>query len=203
MIEHTSTAVPLSPPANRRTRRVGAVAALLMLGALASAPARAFPERPWLHVQVLDQGDDTRISVNVPLGAVEALTESMGDRILEDALALGDEDRGEGLRELELEDIRALWQALRAEPGAWIRVDGEDGGNLRARMDGDEVRIEGTGEDGSLSIRLPAAVGDALFGGPEGTFDFAGAVRSLADHEGNVVSVTNEDAQVRIWIGPQ
>lgn len=188
--------------ASRPARRGAALTTLSLLALLAAGPALALQEKPWLHVQVLDESDATRVSVNLPLGAVEVLAESMGDRILEQAYDFTD-DHGEADVDVELEDVRVFWKALRDEPGAWVEVDSEGGDGLRARMDGDEVRIEGTGEDGGLSIRFPAAVGDALFGGPEGSLDFGAAIRSLAAHEGDVVSVSGDDAEVRIWIAPQ
>ena len=79
--------------------------------------------------------------------------------------------------------------------------DGDSG--LRARMDGDEVRITTTDEDGTLNIRFPTAVGDALFAGDSEDLDFSAAVRRLADHEGDLVVVDGGDGRVRVWIGPQ
>ena len=174
------------------------LAALAALPLLA-APALGQTEKPWLHVQVQDESDETKVEVNLPLAAVEAFGDSIGERLLEHATeAAGDS----GDFHLELDDLRAIWQALRAEPGAWVRMQDDDG-NLRARMDGDEIRIQGSDGDGSLEVRFPVALGDALFEGPEGEPDFSAAIRTLADHEGDLVSVTGDDGQVRVWIGPQ
>lgn len=180
-------------------------ASLALFCALAAAPAFGQPERPWLHVQVQDESDETRVEVNLPLSAVEALADSLGERVLDevyDDIEEAAEDGGRG--DLRIEDLRALWQALRDEPGAWVEIEEAGEGRLRARMDAGEVRIVGSGGDGALNIRFPAAVGDALFaGGDDDDLDIPAALRSLADHEGNLVTVTGGDAQVRIWIGPQ
>ena len=183
-------------------------ASLALAFALAAVPAFGQPARPWLHVQVQGESDETRVEVNLPLSAVEALADSLGERMLDEVVEDFGEVAGEGGRgDLRIGDIRALWQALREEPGAWVEVEEAGEGRLRARMDAGEVRIVrivGTGEEGALSIRFPAALGDALFaGGEQDDLDIPAALRSLADHEGDLVTVTGGDAQVRIWIGPQ
>lgn len=172
-----------------------ATAAALFFAASASAQSDA----PWLHVQVEGENDEAKVEINLPLAAVEALSESMGEKALQSAFEHADES---SQPDVELEDLRAFWQALRAEPGAWVTIDDDDGG-LRARMDGDEVRITAEGDDGSVNIRFPSALGDALFSGPGPDPDFAGAIRSLADHDGDLVVVDGGDGKVRIWIGPQ
>lgn len=164
----------------------------------------AFPalgqERPWLHVQVEDDDDNTKVELNLPLAAVEALGDSLGEKILDEMTHEWEED---GDMDVEAEELRAFWQSLRDNPGAWMTIDEEDGGNLRARMDGDEVRIEGTGDDGSLDIRIPVTFGDALFGDEGRDPDLGAAIRALADHDDVLVSVGGDDGRVRIWIEPR
>ena len=111
---------------------------------------------------------------------------------------------GRAARELGRPDAAEHFErALRDDPGTWVRIDEEDGGNLRARLDGDEVRIEGSGEDGSLDIRFPAAFGDALFGEAGDDPDLGAAIRSLADHEEVLISIDGDDGRVRVWIEPR
>ena len=172
--------------------------ATIALG-LAAFPALG-QERPWLHVQVEGDDDNTKVEVNLPLAAVEALGDSLGEKILDEMTHEWEEG---GDVDVDAEDLRAFWQSLRDNPGAWITIDEEDGGNLRARMDGDEVRIEGTGEDGSLDIRFPVTFGDALFGDEGSDPDLGAAIRALADHDDVLVSVGGDDGRVRIWIEPR
>ncbi len=184
-------------PPHARPRLLGAALLAALLAVTGSAAAQT--DTPWLHVQVEDESDRTKVEVNLPLAAVEAISDRMGREALADAMGHADDSRETNL---ETEELRALWKALRADPGAWVSVgDGDE--NLRARMDGDEVRITTTDEDGSLNIRFPTAVGDALFGSDAEELDFAGAVRRLADHEGDLVVVDGGDGRVRVWIGPQ
>ncbi len=188
---HSATDSPL----RRKWLPALSVAAALGL----AAPAAAQPDSPWLHVRVHDESGNAKVEVNLPLAAVEALSGAMAEEALRDALgseADADEPRP------DFEDLRALWRALRAEPGAWVSVDDDDG-QLRARMEGDEVRITAAGDDGSLNIRFPTAVGDALFEEGREDIDFAAAVRRLQDHDGDLVVVDGDDGGVRIWIGPQ
>ncbi len=167
--------------------------------ALTAIPALG-QERPWLHVQVEDGADNTKVEVNLPFAAVEALGDSLGEHILDEIEKEWDHDTEV---DVDAEDLRALWQSLRDNPGAWVTIDEEDGGNLRARMDGDEIRIEGSGDDGALDVRFPVAFGDALFG-EEGTEpDLAAAIRALAEHDDVLVSVGGDDGRVRVWIGPR
>ena len=186
-------------PSHARSRRFVTAAVAACLLAFTAASAAGQSDAPWLHVQVEDESDRARVEVNLPLAAVEALSDRMGREAFANAIEHADHSRE---RDLEVEELRALWQALRDEPGAWVSMDDDDGG-LRARMDGDEVRITTTDEDGSLNVRFPTAVGDALFADDDGELDFAGAVRRLADHEGDLVVVDGGDGRVRVWIGPQ
>lgn len=157
-------------------------------------------ETPWLHVQVEGDDDNSKVEVNLPLAAVEALGDALGERILDEMEK--EWEHGADV-DVDSEDARAFWRSLRENPGTWVAIDGEDGGNLRARMDGDEIRIEGSGDDGALDIRFPVAFGDALFG-EEGTDpDLGAAIRALADHDDVLVSVGGDDGRVRVWIGPR
>ena len=179
----------------------GAAAAipLALILTLAALPVLG-QEKPWLHVQVKGDDDNTKVELNLPLAAVEALGGSLGDKILDE---MADEWEHDSDVDLDSEDLRAFWSALRENPGAWVQIDEEDGGNLRARMDGDQIRIEGGGDDGSLDIRFPVAFVDALFGEAGSEPDLGAAIRSLANHEDVLISVNGDDGQVRVWIEPR
>lgn len=172
---------------------------LALVLALAAAPALA-QEEPWLRVEVQDDDDNTKVELNLPLAAIEALGGSLGEHLVRE---MEDEWEHEQDFDLDSEDIRAFWRSLRENPGAWVRIDEEDGSNLRARMDGDQIRIEGDGEDGSLDVRFPVAFGDALFGEDGDGTDLGAAIRSLASHEDFLVSVDGDDSRVRVWIEPR
>ncbi len=175
-----------------------ATLASIALG-LAALPALG-QETPWLHVQVEGDDDNTKVEVNLPLAAVEAVGDSLGEKILDEMEK--EWEHGTDV-DVDSEDARAFWRSLRENPGTWVTIDEEDGGNLRARMDGSLVRIEGSGDDGALDIRFPVAFGDALFGEDGEEIDLGAAIRALADHDDVLVSVGGDDGRVRIWIEPR
>ena len=180
-----------------RLLRIATLATVAL--ALAAFPALG-QETPWLHVQVEGDDDNTKVEVNLPLAAVEALGDSLGEKILDEMEK--EWEHGTDV-DVDSEDARAFWRSLRENPGAWVTIDEEDGGNLRARMDGSLVRIEGSGDDGALDIRFPVSFGDALFGEDGDEFDLGAAIGALADHDDVLVSVGGEDGRVRVWIGPR
>lgn len=180
-----------------RFLRVGvAVSALL---AFAAAPAVAQPAEAWLHVQVEGDSEDRRVDVNVPLAAAHGVVESLGGELLDEMYEeMNDE------AENHLDELREVWQALRENPGSTVEISEDGDERLTAIMDGDEIRVEGSGDDGTLFIRVPVAFGDALFSGEDPQeLDFAAAIETLSGHEGDLVSVKGDDGSVRVWIGPQ
>ena len=180
-----------------RLPRIATLGAIVL--GLAALPAFG-QERPWLHVSVEDGDDNTRVEVNLPFAAVEALGDSLAGRIVAEIEMEWDHETD---MDVDADDLRALWKSLRDNPGAWVTLEEEDGGNLRARMDGDEIRIEGAGDDGALDVRLPVAFGDALFGEGDEEPDLAAAIRALADHDDVLVSVGGDEGRVRVSIGPR
>lgn len=189
--------------------RLAAVAAAAF--ALLAAPAAAHASnnqtgqtgqtgKPWIHVQVEGESEDERVAVNVPLAAAHAMVDSLGERILGEMY----DEISEEVDEDEVAELRALWQALRDDPGTSIDISEGGSERLTAVLDDDEVRVEGRGDDGTIFIRVPVAFGDALFsGGDPGELDFAAALDALSGHEGDLVSVEGDDGRVRVWIGPQ
>ena len=184
------------PPLCRATAAIP----LALILTLAALPALG-QEKSWLHVQVEGDDDDTKVEVNLPLAAIEALGDSLGERMLDEMAEEWEHDSDD--LDVDSEDLHAFWSALRKNPGAWVQIDEENGSNLRARMDGDQIRIEGSGDDGSLDIRFPVAFGDALFGEAGEKPDLGAAIRSLANHEDVLISVDGDDGRVRVWIEPR
>lgn len=182
--------------------RLGAVAAaaFALLAAPAAAQAASQTDKPWIHVRVEGESEDERVAVNVPLAAAGAMADSLGEEIFGELY----EEVGEHADEDEIAELRDLWQALRDDPGTSIDISEDGNERLTAVMDGDEVRVEGSGDDGTIFIRVPVAFGDALFAGGDLTeLDFAAALETLSGHEGDLVSVEGDDGRVRVWIGPQ
>ena len=182
--------------------RLGAVVAagFALLAAPAAAQAANQTDQPWIHVRVEGASEDERVAVNVPLAAAGAMADSLGEEIFGELY----EEVAEHADEDEIAELRDLWEALRDDPGTSIDISEGGSERLTAVMDGDEVRVEGSGDDGTIFIRVPVAFGDALFAGDDPTeLDFAAALETLSSHEGDLVSVEGDDGRVRVWIGPQ
>ena len=157
--------------------------------------------QPWLHVQVTGEDDGAEnVAVNVPLSAAEPLLALVPHRILSDGqLSLAG-------RELPINvgAMRDLWRAL-MEVGdtEFVAVDGDDETVRIARV-GDQitVQVEDRDEEGdeTVDIQLPIVVVDALLSGNGDALDVRAAVERLGELRGDIVRVTEDERQVRIWI---
>ena len=164
---------------------------------LAATPAAA-AER-WLHVHVVDHGDDgDTVRVNVPLSTIESLL----------PLVKSEEFSGGKLRfsdhDVEGVDFRAMWKALRASGDTdFLTVDGTQG-HVRVSRSGRYLlaTVEGRRDDPeNVKVRVPVAVLDALFSSGENEVDLLAALRALSDEgDGELVRVESDDSQVRVWI---
>ena len=173
-----------------------------LLGFAASVVAAQDAGRqPWLHVQVTGQDDGAEnIAVNVPLSAAEPLFALVPHRILSDGrLSLAGREVP-----VNVGALRDLWRAL-TEVGdtEFVTVEGE-GETVRIARAGDQitVRVEERDEEGSetVDVQLPIVVVDALLSGNGDTLDVRAAVERLGELRGDIVRVTEDERQVRIWI---
>lgn len=163
---------------------------------LFTAPAGA-AER-WLHVHVVEEGGsgDT-VRVNLPLSTIESLLPLVQAEGLQ-----GGKFRLEG-DDLEGVDVHAIWKALRETGDAdFVTVDGTDG-HVRVSRSGRFLlaTVEGRDDDReTVKVRVPIAVVDALFSGPDDEIDLVAAVRALGDYDGDIVRVEGGDSRVRVWV---
>ena len=176
------------------------VAGLLGVAASVVAAQDASPQ-PWLHVQVTGEGDGAEnVAVNVPLSAAEPLLALVPHRILPDGqLSLAGREVP-----VNVGAMRDLWRVL-MEVGdtEFVTVDGEDETVRIARV-GDRitVQVEDRDEEGAetVDVQLPIAVVDALLSGNGDTLDVRAAVERLGELRGDIVRVSEDERQVRIWI---
>ena len=176
------------------------VAGLLGVAASVVAAQDASPQ-PWLHVQVTGEDDGAEnVAVNVPLSAAEPLFALVPHRILPDGqLSLAGREVP-----VNVGAMRDLWRVL-MEVGdtEFVTVDGEDE-TVRIAREGDRitVQVEDRGEEGAetVDIQLPIAVVDALLAEDGDTLDVRAAVERLGELRGDIVRVSEDERQVRIWI---
>ena len=178
---------------------------LLLLPALLlglSRPAAA--AGPYFHL-VIDGGDRARhgdgsgrVSIDVPVGFVQALAALIPDGIRSDAKLVIDD------REIAPAELRKIWREVRRLPDSRIATFEDRDGKLTVAKAGGHLVFrasDGRGEKGEATVRIPAPVVDALLSGAPGELDFAAAIDALARNgRGELVAVTGDRDTVRIWV---
>ena len=172
-----------------------------LLGFAASAAAQDAGPQPWLHVQVTAEDDGAEnVAVNLPLAAAEALLALVPHRILSDGqLSFAGRDVP-----VNVGAMRDLWRALtQVGDTEFVTVEGENN-TVRVARTGDQitVQVQERDEDGSetVDVQLPILVVDALLSGDGDTLNVRAAVERLGELRGDIVRVSEEERQVRIWI---
>lgn len=173
----------------------------LLAVALSCAFATALAaQTPWIHVEVEELGDEeNHVKVNLPLAVVQIAAEAAPGKVLSN----GRLDLGHLDEDIEIEDIRRMWQAL-ADTGDGDIVSIENRNQtVRIRREGEQVIIDVTEVENSseILIRVPVAVVDALLSGDGDELDVRAALEELRDSQpGEIVTVDDEETRVRIWI---
>lgn len=172
------------------------VPALLLL-ALVSFTGPAFASGLWLHVKV-DGGDaDEQVTVNLPLSLIEKALPMIPEDVMEQGRLQFDEGDT-----ITIADLRDMWNEIQSQPDFTIaRVESQDE-HVRVAKEGDflVVRVE-EGDSENVNVRIPVAVVDALFSGPGDQLNLRAAFEALAAHgEGELVTVTDHDETVRVWV---
>lgn len=187
---HRHRSTPASTGLPRRAVRIAAVALALSL------PAAALASGSWLHVSV-DEGEDTRIRVNVPLSILESVLPTIEtDEFRDGRVHLGSE-------ELDGVDVTAMLEALRdSEDGEYVTVrDGDE--HIRVMKEDGRMLVRVEGDDENVRVQIPLSVVDALLEGVEedGALNVAAAVAALGKLQGeDLVLVEEPDARIRVWI---
>lgn len=181
---------------NARFLFVFLLAAALLVPAAGVAGEK--PASPWLHVQVLEGGEDgARVNVNVPL-SLAAVALKIADR----------EDIRTGKvflegTEVTVPDLRAMWRELRTAGDAEFVTAREDDQSVRIFRKGDHVFVHVDGDEGeTVRIQVPVSMVDALLSGEnENELDLRAAIEELRGMtSGELVRVEDGEDTVRIWV---
>jgi hypothetical protein len=177
----------------------GVLAAGCALGT--SLHAAGGSQDKWIHVRVIDGGDDRpeTVKVNMPIEALLSMSEAIEDEHFKNGqVTVGHEG-------LDAAKLRSAWQSLRnARDMEFVSVESNDakvriaksGRFLLANVDPTE-----TGHDGKVQVRVPLEVVDALLDAPDGQLNVKAAIQALAaEHTGDLVTVSEGSSRVRIWI---
>ena len=65
---------------------------------------------------------------------------------------------------------------------------------------GDQIEVRVDGSDGTVRLDLPVAVVDALFSSEGDNLNIAAAIGELKNLRGNIITVSEENRQIRVWI---
>jgi len=178
---------------NLRKIFVATLTALL----LAALPAAA--SDLWFHVKVNDHGDENAsITVNLPISMVEKALALVDDESMRDGRVVIEDT------EFDAAKLRELWQEVKGSPDmTFVTVESDDetikvykqGGYLMART------AESTEGGANVNARIPLAVVDALLSTGDNTLNIQAALEALVAHgEGELVTVSEGDSSVRVWI---
>lgn len=171
-----------------------AVAALLV-ATFAAVPAQA-QEGLWLHVFV-EETEGATVKVNLPLSFIETAIRMIPEEEMRNGrIKIEDE-------EITVAELRELWASLEdAGDAALVEVD-DHGEKVFVRKRGGYllVEVQEAGEAAQVNVRIPERVVEALLSAEGDELDVAAALRALAaEGAGELVTVTDEDAHVRVWV---
>ena len=156
----------------------------------------------WIHVRILDRGEKQEsVKVNMPLPLLETVASVIEDKDFKDGhVRLGDSD-------LDADQVRALWQAVRSSQDMeFVTVESDDE-TVRVAKSGNFLlaKIRGNADGGKsgekVEVKIPLDVVDALLSAPKGELNVKAALQALAAHGGgDLVVIHDDDSDVRIWI---
>jgi hypothetical protein len=168
---------------------------VLTLGTVATASASGL----WLHVRV-DETDGAKVKVNVPISMVEKAIAM----VPQEHLRHGRIHLDECCDDLSVVELRELWQELKDSPDMTFVTVEEDDESVRVWKESGYLKvhvIDGGDSNEEVEVQVPLAVVDALLSGDADELDIEAAIRALvAEGEGELVTVTSDDEQVRVWV---
>jgi len=163
----------------------------------AAIPLQA--QTPWIHIEVDEnEADASHVKVNLPLSVVQIALEAAPEKIVDDGkirMHHIDED-------LDVEDLRRMWNELRSAPDSELVTIQEKEETVSIRRQGDQILVEvDNRKDGdTVHVRVPVTVVDALFSGEGQELNLKGAISELKSLRGDIVRVDDGETKVRIWI---
>jgi hypothetical protein len=183
---------------------------LVALSVLPAAHVAAQTSTAWLHVRVEEAKEASKVAVNLPMAVVEAVLKASPEMIEKHGkIHLGDEHG------IQMADLRKAWKAL-ADVGdaELVTVESEDE-NVKVMRKGDLVQVfvdrkAKPGKDGKAAhggeevrVEVPVSLVDAFLSGDGEDGNIQAAVAELQKRRGNIVTVHDDDSNVRVWIDEQ
>ncbi len=164
--------------------------------AVLAAGAASATSDLWLHVRVNEEGG-AKVRVNLPVAMLEKAIQMIPDEHISHHGLHFDEHH------ITPADLRELWQELKDSPDMTFVTVEEDDEHVRVWKESGYLYVTCSDDDDGevVDVRIPFAVVDALLSGEADELNFQAAVQALVDEgEGELVTVTSDDEEVRVWI---
>lgn len=171
---------------------------LLVLALVAAVPAMAGDQTRWLNIHVTDTHEGANVQLHLPFGLVMAVL---------DGIDVDSFHRGKIEIELDHDaeiDWPQLMKALKDSPdGDYVTVTSDDADVKVQKADG-TLRIHVTQKDDEqavVDVTLPETMIDALSFDDHNEIDVKALLAELDRlPAGEIVRVTSNEANVRIWV---
>ena len=153
----------------------------------------------WLHVSVNNQNPKgERVRVNLPLSLAESLLAAVKHGRLEAGKIRINEFKVDNI------DLRRAFEAIKsAKDGEFVTVESTEA-NVRVAKEKGFIIVkarDSRNKMGTVDVRVPIEVVDALFSGGPHELNLIAALRALAG-KGDIelVSVKDTESTVRVWV---
>ena len=175
----------------RRALTLAAVALLMSTAVIADDTTR------WVNVHVTENSSNTNVEVHLPLNLVLTVLRNVDV-----------ENFHGGHVDLELDDMdinfTEIFQAMKDAPdGKFVTVTSDEA-DVNVLKEGGVLRVsvnQKEDEMAQVEVTVPMEMMDALSFGEENTLDVAALLESFDSlPDGELVRVTSEEANVRVWI---
>jgi hypothetical protein len=170
----------------------------ITLAALLSLPLLAQQKKdPWLHVEVRESKNEPEIvKVNLPFSMVDVAL-----KIAQDKKLNGGKFRLDST-ELSVPDLKKMWTEFKKAGNADFVTVEKKTESVKISREGNYLLIKVTEKNQQkVDLRVPVDVVDALLATPGDELDIKAALVAMQQKgSGNILSVTDKDTKVRIWV---
>jgi len=176
---------------------VGLLALVVLPAAVAHAESGT--AAPWLHVRVEEAKDASKVSVNLPMSVVEVALEAAPEIIeSQGKIHLGEHEK------IKVQTLRKMWAELSAVGDTDLVTVESEKESVKVSRQGDLVRIlvDNKGAE-TVRVEVPVSLVDAALSGEGDEVNIKAAISALRQQRGDIVTVTEPDTTVRIWIDEQ
>ena len=152
---------------------------------------------PWLHVEVNESKDDPEtVKVNLPFSMVDVAL-----KIVQDKKLNGGKFRLNST-ELSVPDLKKMWIEFKKAGNADFVTVEKKTESVKISREGNYLLIKVSEKNQQkVDLRAPVDVVDALLAAPGGELDIKAALVAMQQKGiGDILSVTDKDTKVRIWV---